>query len=229
VRIAIALPAALAFHAAASTGHSQPSFDCDRSLNPTERRICDIDRLSSLDRDLAALYRGLTGRGDARLQAAMAIWQKSWIGQRDRCGTDVACIDRQYQGRIAELRAVEAVAADSSRRQAQHRMRVLANGTLEVRGPGGRIVTLQPGRTARSPAGGGQRFHARDRSASGIRQTMRDWSGEFGPILLTIIKNLLPDDSVESYLRAEREEGVTGNDLVAYRLRWLVALTGQEP
>lgn len=189
---------------------AQPSFDCSRALTATERQICGRDHLSSLDREMATLYGSVVGSGDARLRVAIGLWQKTWLRQRDICGADATCIDRQYRGRIAELRAVNGAAGGGPSTASQTRRRVLADGTLVVR---------EPGKGTRRWQAEKRRYQRKSQVAG----DGRDWALAYGDILLTILANLLSEENLSTYLGTE--SGLHGNALVDYRLQWVAELT----
>lgn len=66
------------------------------NLNPTERTICNDQILGDMDDALRQLYRGV-GEGQA---AAQRDWL---VNRRNACGSDIFCIERAYQDRIAQL------------------------------------------------------------------------------------------------------------------------------
>ncbi|MGR3571577.1 hypothetical protein [Brevirhabdus sp.] len=66
------------------------------NLNPTERTICNDQILGDMDDALRQLYR------DAG--AGQAAAQRDWlVNRRNACGSDIFCIERAYQDRIAQL------------------------------------------------------------------------------------------------------------------------------
>lgn len=98
------LPLILSTGAFGQSNHkSTPGFSCNDNLVPTEAVICSNDGLASLDRQLAALYgnslRSLAADQQAKLQAA----ERTWIAERNRCGTIKSCIGNAYQARISSL------------------------------------------------------------------------------------------------------------------------------
>jgi len=74
---------------------SAASFDCAKAATAVEKAVCASPRLSALDDELAAAYRGSNDR-EAQLR---------WIhDERDACESDTECIEGAYLVRIAELR-----------------------------------------------------------------------------------------------------------------------------
>jgi uncharacterized protein len=98
------LPLAIACFA--STAHAASPIDCAKAQNATERMICKTPSLLQTDARLAAYYEiaiqfvGMGVRGD------LGDSQQAFPSQRDRCGTDRACILAAYKKQIAPLEAV---------------------------------------------------------------------------------------------------------------------------
>ena len=74
-------------------------------LNAAEEAICRDDILGGLDADLNAIW----NRVD---RAALGTSQEDWLRRRDACGSDIFCIERAYDDRIAALRAVASSGAE---------------------------------------------------------------------------------------------------------------------
>jgi len=104
-----------ALGAAAFTAQAQAaSFDCTKASTPVETAICQNPRLSEQDTEMAALWFAynkvpmLMGGNAARRDAAT-----EFLRLRDACGSDVACLGRVYDARIAALRAEITAAMDA--------------------------------------------------------------------------------------------------------------------
>ena len=69
------------------------------ALNLAEETICRDDILAELDAELNFLW-------DLSDRSALASSQEDWLRQRDACGSDIFCIERAYDDRIATLRTV---------------------------------------------------------------------------------------------------------------------------
>ncbi|HSS27813.1 MAG TPA: hypothetical protein VLL50_07635 [Usitatibacter sp.] len=82
------------------------SFDCRKAATPTEKLICANQHISDLDEYLGRYYytaRAQTGRG----AVCLVPTQRDWLnGVRDAC-KDVACLERAYLDRLAELDALQ--------------------------------------------------------------------------------------------------------------------------
>lgn len=93
---------AVAFWSAGAA--AAPSFDCARASTPTEHAICGAPALAALDRALADAYRAArTGAGEAE-RARIRAEQIAWLGRRDACGADAACLEARMAARLAALR-----------------------------------------------------------------------------------------------------------------------------
>jgi uncharacterized protein YecT (DUF1311 family) len=78
-----------------------PSFDCTKASLLTEQLICTNDALSTLDVRMASLYSSALAR-TADKEALKKV-QRAWLKTRRDVCPDVACLQRAYQERIAEL------------------------------------------------------------------------------------------------------------------------------
>ena len=97
--------AALALVLLAAPAAAQP-WCADGGLNPTERTICYDVILRERDAQMADAYRDVHGPGEPTAE------QRDWLAlRRDACATNVLCIERAYDERIAELRAAAVPAA----------------------------------------------------------------------------------------------------------------------
>lgn len=90
---------------------AQPSFDCARAGTPTEHAICGSDRLSSLDRDLAAAYAAARSTATAAQAEAIRADQRLWLGQRNECGGQPDCLGNAMRYRLDDLRAIDGSAS----------------------------------------------------------------------------------------------------------------------
>jgi uncharacterized protein len=81
-----------------------PSYPCVRANTPAERSICASPRLWIYDRVLSKVYdaRRLTLPADDA--AGLLRTQRSWLGRRDACGDDPACLEALYSSRLEEIR-----------------------------------------------------------------------------------------------------------------------------
>jgi len=93
----------------APAGASGPSFDCARvSPGSIERQVCDDERLSALDRELARVYAAAASKAKNEHPPVLKAEQRGWIKGRNECWKAVdrrACIESAYVLRIAELQA----------------------------------------------------------------------------------------------------------------------------
>jgi len=81
----------------------KPSFDCATARVPAEKAICANPELARLDIEMVDLYiaRKRAFRGGRR--ATLRRQQLQWLGQRNACRSDVACLTNVYQKRIQQL------------------------------------------------------------------------------------------------------------------------------
>ncbi|TDR31625.1 hypothetical protein [Hydromonas duriensis] len=82
----------------------KPSFDCAKAVIPTEAAICDAKdnkELAQLDMKLdnAARSARFFTSDPSRFNAMM----KSWLKNRNNCGTDLDCIANAYKSTISTL------------------------------------------------------------------------------------------------------------------------------
>jgi uncharacterized protein YecT (DUF1311 family) len=83
------------------------SIDCAKAASLVENAICHDAALRRLDARMASAYkRALVGVGyddESELVQALRFDQKGWLGDRDKCGSAIACLRRVYYRRLAVL------------------------------------------------------------------------------------------------------------------------------
>lgn len=90
-------------------GAEAASFACAKAATPTETAICADPALSALDERLAAAYRTAfkvfddTAAGNSKSGAAVKADQRAWLGDRNACAADAACLRTAYERRLAVL------------------------------------------------------------------------------------------------------------------------------
>jgi len=84
---------------AGTSAASAQSFDCSKASKAAEFAICDSQRLSRLDEDMASLYFGLPHD----IRQSIKGEQRRWLRRRNACGYDRRCIARAYRRRIDRL------------------------------------------------------------------------------------------------------------------------------
>ena len=77
------------------------SFDCAKASSPFEKTICSNPNLSSLDEQLANVYK--TAKESATNPDQLKTEQIAWIKATRNCGTDAGCIQQAYKARIVAL------------------------------------------------------------------------------------------------------------------------------
>jgi uncharacterized protein YecT (DUF1311 family) len=98
----------LAGQLAAGDALAAPSFDCG-AANETERVICDSDKLSGLDQEIADAYKAAVGRlaADAAAVVALRESQRHFIALRDKgLGTNPADVEPFMETHRNFLRAI---------------------------------------------------------------------------------------------------------------------------
>ena len=101
VRAALALTfAALLF---AATAQAQ-TFSCAYSQSPAQMAICNSEDLLVLDEKLSAMVAQRLARAATLVEReALQREQSAWMGSRNACGNDQACLQLSYGERIARL------------------------------------------------------------------------------------------------------------------------------
>jgi uncharacterized protein len=80
------------------------SFSCAYSQSPAQMAICNSEDLLVLDEKLSAMVAQRLGRAKTLMERdALQRDQSVWMGQRNACGGDQACLQRSYGERIARL------------------------------------------------------------------------------------------------------------------------------
>lgn len=79
------------------------SFSCQSARTGSETAVCSSPSLALLDRQMAAFYNRSIAAADESQAQVLRETRSRFLGYRERCGSDVACIDRTYRGRITEI------------------------------------------------------------------------------------------------------------------------------
>lgn len=93
---------ALAALVLASPSHAQ-SFNCRYARQADEVRICRDPTLSNLDERLSRRFFRLRDALSERELVRLERSQARWLSERGECGSDGACIEDAYRGRLREL------------------------------------------------------------------------------------------------------------------------------
>jgi uncharacterized protein len=96
---------------------SAASFDCAKASNPYEKAVCANPNLSSLDDQLAAVYKDV--RAKSSDPEGLKKNQIDWIKSTRQCASDVGCIEKAYKSRIASLGGASQPSQKASSTQAQ--------------------------------------------------------------------------------------------------------------
>src|SRR5262249_58777502 len=87
---------------APNTTYAQ-SFNCRFARTADEVLICQHDRLSALDEQMANTYYQLRTRLYGMERRILQTEQADWLRMRRDCGRDKVCIEESYRQRIREL------------------------------------------------------------------------------------------------------------------------------
>jgi uncharacterized protein len=82
---------------------ARPSFDCARAGTALEREICGNPALAQLDSKTAAAYAATKAGLSPEDQAKATLDQREWLQQRNRCGADASCLEREMTLRLSQL------------------------------------------------------------------------------------------------------------------------------
>ena len=86
-----------------SAALSGPSFNCQSARTESEIAVCSNASLALLDRQMSAFFNRSMGGADEVQAKLLRETRSRFLGYRERCGSDVSCIDRSYRGRITEI------------------------------------------------------------------------------------------------------------------------------
>ncbi len=90
------------FLQALGSSASAASFDCAKAASTVEHIICDSNAVSHLDEELSESYKNRRRALSESDRAQLAIQQRSWLADRNKCG-DAVCVEMKYKERIAQL------------------------------------------------------------------------------------------------------------------------------
>ncbi|WP_176086774.1 lysozyme inhibitor LprI family protein [Martelella sp. HB161492] len=100
----------LALFQVPSAAGAQPSFNCKQATTPTEIAICRSQVLSALDQQIAEAYAKARSGKSEQTRNRIRSEQMNWLGMRDQCGADSACLDITMSQRARQLSAAPASA-----------------------------------------------------------------------------------------------------------------------
>ncbi len=86
-------------------GAGAASFDCAKAAKPDEIAICANRDLDDADVEMATRYSMLLQLLAMGSAGALRDDQKAWLGWRQACGSDLACLRAAYADRIGALKA----------------------------------------------------------------------------------------------------------------------------
>lgn len=79
------------------------ALDCRNARQATEQTICDNSELLDLDDEMEKYYDELLDIAPARELRQIENEHRAFLRERNRCGTDVACIREVYDDYIDDL------------------------------------------------------------------------------------------------------------------------------
>lgn len=84
-----------------SIAFAQPSFKCSRASAETEIRICEVEELQALDRQMAKNFKAIKkiDRLSKPARKELIRTQKIWLLLRNKCATNDLCIAKSYRQR----------------------------------------------------------------------------------------------------------------------------------
>lgn len=84
------------------------SFDCQKAMQADEKAICADRSLNDMDVAMATKYQFLRGLFPMGTRGRMMDAQKAWLHSRQKCGSDISCLTKLYEGRLQQLDAIYA-------------------------------------------------------------------------------------------------------------------------
>lgn len=86
------------------SGNAGPAFDCKKARSEAEKAICGSPNLAAKDRELSRKFREAKKKAKAPTDSKeLNVAQRRFLQDRDRCQSDVSCLDRSYTTRIEQL------------------------------------------------------------------------------------------------------------------------------
>ena len=110
---------------------SAASFDCNKASTAVEREICSNTQLSALDIKLSNLYRSMLNQSSEK--ELFRSTQRKWLGDRNKCATDTACLISSYTTRINQLSGNQGVAIDIAKSDSQSKNDQESRAQVEAR------------------------------------------------------------------------------------------------
>jgi len=86
-----------------STGANRQSFDCSKAGTDTEKAICGSSTLSELELRLSQAFNNARSRASQAADGRILRDQKSFLNERDQCGSSDECIGNETRYRIDQL------------------------------------------------------------------------------------------------------------------------------
>ena len=84
-----------------------PSYNCSQAKTDVEITVCNNPDLTSMDAEMAELYRSHKKGLPSDIAKKLIETQKSWLSTRKLCRANVECLHARYQERIMSLKEYE--------------------------------------------------------------------------------------------------------------------------
>ena len=96
-------------HSELDTAKSWTSLNCSEAKMTSEIAVCNNTDLIHMDKELALLYQSHLKdyKSDPNIAKKLHDTQRSWLVERNRCGSDISCLRVRYRERTAWLREFE--------------------------------------------------------------------------------------------------------------------------
>lgn len=82
-----------------------PSYNCSKSTTSTEFAVCSDPDLWAMDRVMSHIYSIYRNHTKPKVSRTFLQDQRDWLARRDRCGSGVDCLKRQYINRLRDFGA----------------------------------------------------------------------------------------------------------------------------
>lgn len=103
---AIAILEAMTLGSSFAHADGYAPIDCAKARSPSEQTICRNYALGQQEARLATLFGVATSLVAMGQRGDIQDAQRAWLKTRDACGSNVACLARAYDARIAVLNGV---------------------------------------------------------------------------------------------------------------------------
>jgi uncharacterized protein len=88
---------------------AEPSW-CRYARSETEKTICATPQLWELDSCEDRLFKAALNRAPANQRRSLDLEERAWTRERDRCGSEISCIQRRYRERATAIDPIASAA-----------------------------------------------------------------------------------------------------------------------